>query len=205
MTRIVGAVLAATLLAGGDASASPTIVHAPAAPVAFGPPERVALESALSMRDQLKLGRSTLVVESTHPTQDGGHVVRLGQRVKGVPVDAGVVTVRLDASRRVLRVQSSAVPVGEVDVTPALSGSEALAIARGAVRAPLPEQPSGRGRLVVTRTGRLAWQVRVSVAVPTSAPLVTVDARTGTVLAVRDLAKHNRRANVFARMMSPTE
>lgn len=200
MRRFAGALFVAAVTVAATAAASTTVVvRPPAVSVPGQSPSKTALETALSMRDQLRLGASsTLVVTSTHATADGGHVVRLAQRVSGLPVQDGVVTVRLAAGGEVLRVQSSAVAVEALDPTPTLTGAQALEVARGSVTAVVTTTPSGYGQLIVTRTGRLAWQVRVTVAVPTTAPVVIVDAHTGDVLEVSDLARHVGKANVFA-------
>lgn len=196
--RFAGAVWVAAVTMAATATATTVVVRPPVVSVPNKAPGALALDAALSLRDTLGLGASTLVVSSTHPTADGGHVVRLAQRVGRLPVQDGVVTVRLSAGGEVLRVQSGVVAVDEIDPTPTLTGAQALDVARAAVTAPLPSTPSGYGQLIVTRTGRLAWQVRVTVAVPTSAPQVIVDAHTGDVLEVTDLARHVGKANVFA-------
>lgn len=196
MIRVTTAMLAVTLLVG-SASAS-VVAPTPVVDVGAKSAQRTALAAANGMRDTLKLGKSTLVVQSVHPAANGGHVVRLAQHVAGLPVEDAIVTVRLDAQDYVLRVDSSAVDVALADATPRLTGAQALQIARSAVQVPMPVTPSGYGHLLVTRTGQLAWIVQVTVVVPTSAPVVTVDAITGDVLAVRNAAKHVGKANVFA-------
>lgn len=196
MSRIA-ALFALFLLAAPTAQAS-RVVHPPAGDLAPTPSAKAALKRAQGVETTLDLGGSMLVPVSVHSTADGGHIVRFAQTVRGVPVLDAVVTVRLDAEFNVLRTQSSAVEGIEWPaVDPALTGAQALDVARAVARSVLPPEPIGVGHLVRTRRGQLAWLVQVTLAVPTGAPVVVVDALTGEVLGQWNRAKHALRANVF--------
>lgn len=191
--------LLALLLAAPVARAATTIVlDGPQVP-AVGTPEQIARRAVGSVATQLGLATSptTLGLESVHELPQGGWVVRLQQQLNGVPVTSGIVTVRLDEAKRAVRVSSGLKQVEQVETTPRISGAEALGRARAALGLPVPTLPAGRGRVVVTQGGELAWEVWPATHIRTAAPVVMVDAQTGDVLSIRDAALHLGKADVF--------
>lgn len=184
-------------LLAAAAAASPLLARA-ATPVPTTASRQLATVEADARRalsgagPALVAGRDGLRVEATFATPDGGHVVRLRQLYRGLPVLEGVVVVRLDAAGHALRVANGAKALSEVALEPHLTAADAVRVARGALTGvPLPLREEGDTALVVApgAGGRLAWLVDVTTLVPVVAPTAVVDARTGELLSLVDRAR----------------
>ncbi len=191
----VPAVLLATTLAAGSASAAPSLVlRGEATPP--GDPIVRARES-LAQRAPELASRSLEHLE-TVPLKDGRRVVRFRETHDGVPVTgAGAsVVVRGDggatplAFSRVARAFGPSKPVWTVDAA-AARASERLGVG----------VPAARGRLVYWEENGehvLAWAFFTGF-VPIPSPMaavVVVDAADGTILATYDALRHAKLAKV---------
>jgi Fungalysin metallopeptidase (M36) len=138
---------------------------------------------------------------ATVATPSGGEIRRYRQRVAGYPVfDAEAVVADPAGGRSQLVVDDTVAGIGPPRAA-RLTRAEALAKARsasgaGALRA------APRSRLGIDpETGRLAWRVLLASNKPLGDFEVTLDARSGRVLAVRDLL---RRATGSAALFDPS-
>jgi hypothetical protein len=120
----------------------------------------------------------------------GGAIHRFQQSVGGVPVAGGEVVVARPETGRAAVVADHTVAGSRLD----RSGGGRQAVGRAAAIA-RAERAAGvrrlrappRGRLVVARSGRLAWELRLASARPLGDFLVTVDARSGDIVGLRDV------------------
>jgi len=196
--RIVPALVLPLVLFAASARAAVVPREAlPAIPFA-GTPEaaaRAALDSTRVVR--LPEGSTLHLVSSSRAGPAGGHIVRFEQRHRGVRVQDAIVAVRLDAAGRALRVVSSLVALADVPEKAAVPLKDAVRLARAATPIPQPREEGGRASLLVTRSGRLAYAVRIpALLVHQSAIEAIVDATTGEILSIVDHSKHAD-ANVF--------
>jgi Zn-dependent metalloprotease len=152
---------------------------------------------------QLDVERSD-VVDARGVAYDGA-VVRLQQTVGGVPVLAGELAVRVDASNDVVSAVGEVLPTETFETRPSIEPAEAVDVARRAaakragvgpsalsvsnpalwIYSPAPiGAPYGRGSLV--------WRITVSSVDPATKAQVLVDATTGSVALYVDELQHAR-------------
>ncbi len=130
--------------------------------------------------DRVELGAARVVRTTT------GTLVRLEQRLGGVPVLGSGAIVRVGADGEVADVSVSAHPGLTVDPTPSLTAEEATAELEAALERSLPA--AERAVLVISpvEDGTLLWQLDVRDSAGGTRYLV--DAHTGRMFGVRDLA-----------------
>ncbi|MGH2952590.1 MAG: M36 family metallopeptidase [Solirubrobacterales bacterium] len=133
-------------------------------------------------------GKLTPVSEIAVP--GGGEIHRLEQSVGGVPVAGGELVVADPANGPAVVVADETLTGSRLDrgarARPALDRATAIARAQRVARVRRLRAPP-RARLVVARTGDLAWELRLASARPLADLLVTVDTSNGEVLGLRDV------------------
>lgn len=135
--------------------------------------------------------------------------VRLRQELSGVAVDGGWVNVLLSLGGELLSIQSTCIPrLDNLSVVPTIGAERAREISAAAFAQRHGAEPDehSAGQLMIVHgpghAGTLAWKVDVKLRRPGAAPLgeaVTVDARTGQVVALESLVHH---FDVFGQVVS---
>lgn len=146
-----------------------------------------------------------VVVSSVSPGQRGGDVVRLQQRVDGVPVIGGEVVVDLDRSGNLRAINSETTTAPPIGTKPTVSAGEAevraveaAAKAAGVRAAGLVAAPAELWIYDPAVLGvpdpvgaRLVWRTDVTAAAGAGVnQLVLIDARTGGLALALDQARH---------------
>ncbi len=122
----------------------------------------------------------------------GGSHVRLSQKFNGVPVHGADVVVSLNARNEITMVVNNAVADVDVPVTPALTTTKALAIARQHLAADDKSigQDDAASLIIFTdslKARHLAYRVTMARELPSGDWELFVDATTGEVLQTRNL------------------
>ncbi|MBI1747907.1 MAG: M36 family metallopeptidase [Acidobacteria bacterium] len=168
-----------------------------------GTPEAVARQFLSGRADlfAMKPGAGDLSMVLVQESLTGYHV-RFQQRVRGIPVYNGVVSVHMTKQLEVEAVHNAYVPIENISIVPAISEWSAEQAAERALGLEKPAGPR-QTELYIYVSGdapRLVWQVLVPAIRPLGDWEYLIDAQTGAVLSERDLARY---ATAQARIFDP--
>jgi Zn-dependent metalloprotease len=168
-----------------------TATAAPADP-AIAPAAAADALVASDHSSLLKSADDVLIRSGEHPGTHGLRYFSYDRIHRGLPVVGGDLVVVTDAAGTVLDTAVAQQSVLSVDPTPAVSAAAALATARGQL-ATVQRATPPRLAILAWGTSRLVWEVSLTGTGPDgspSAPVVYIDALTGTVADRYDRVVH---------------
>lgn len=174
-----------------------------------GTPEVMARDFLNFYQDKMGLTSADLANLELHGTRAGrvGTTVRFHQQWQGVPVHGAEVSLTLQPNRTAVMVNNSFVhKVDLPDVTPAISANRARAITLSYLNPAGPVTDEFNDlKIVETNEGiKLAYRVSLVAMEPMGEWEVFVDAKTGEILRVTDIAAYHKHRKEPAYVPFPT-